>query len=141
MTVPIQDKERTVQNMFSSIAPFYDLNNTLLSFGLHHYWKRLAVQKARIRKGARALDLCSGTADIAILLAREVGEQGSVVGLDLNRAMLSFGRRKIKKLGLSGCISLWEGNAENLPFKDSEFAAATVGFGIRNVVGYPSGLW
>lgn len=131
---PIPDKERTVQKMFSSIAGSYDLNNTLLSFGLHHYWKGVAIQKASVKKGERVIDLCSGTGDIAIRLAHEVGEEGDVVALDLNREMLSFGEKKVNQKGLSHRVHLREGNIESLDFKEGEFSVATVGFGIRNVV-------
>jgi len=132
--IPIQEKERTVQRMFSSIADSYDLNNTLLSFGLHHYWKRVAIQKASVKKGERVIDLCSGTGDIAIRLAHEVGEEGHVVALDLNREMLSYGEKKVNQKGLFNRVSLREGNIESLDFKEGEFSVATVGFGIRNVV-------
>jgi len=132
-----QEKEGAVQRMFSSIAPFYDINNTVLSFGLHYYWKRVAVRKAGIHEGDCVIDLCSGTADIAILLARAVGGKGHVYALDLNRKMLTVGKKKIRQNGLSHCISVWEGNVEALGFQDGAFAAATVGFGIRNVVDIP----
>jgi demethylmenaquinone methyltransferase/2-methoxy-6-polyprenyl-1,4-benzoquinol methylase len=134
---PAHTKEQTVQRMFSSIAPSYDLNNTLLSFGLHHYWKRLAVRKAGIQEGDRVLDLCSGTADIALRLGVEAGEKGKITALDLNREMLSCGKKKINQQGLSHRIRLVEGNAESLCFPNDVFAAATVGFGIRNVVDIP----
>src|ERR1051325_6187265 len=82
------NKEDAVQRMFTSIASRYDLNNSLLSLGLHHRWKRLAVAAAGLKQGDRALDLCTGTADLAILIAKAVGESGHVTGLDFNGAML-----------------------------------------------------
>jgi demethylmenaquinone methyltransferase/2-methoxy-6-polyprenyl-1,4-benzoquinol methylase len=133
----IQDKERAVQRMFSAIAGSYDLNNTLLSFGLHHIWKRVAVQKASVAPGDRVIDLCSGTADIALLLAEAVGPKGKVIALDLNREMLAYGEKKIRKRGLLDRVTLCEGNIESLSFGGNEFSVATVGFGIRNVVNIP----
>jgi demethylmenaquinone methyltransferase / 2-methoxy-6-polyprenyl-1,4-benzoquinol methylase len=66
------EKEREVQTMFSSIATRYDFNNSLLSMGLHHAWKKKAAQMVQVREGMAVLDLCAGTADIAIRLAEEV---------------------------------------------------------------------
>lgn len=66
------EKEKSVQGMFSSIAHRYDLNNSLLSLGWHHAWKRKAVQMANIQEGMTVLDLCTGTADLAILLAQQI---------------------------------------------------------------------
>lgn len=127
------DKEQIVQRMFSSAARRYDLNNTVLSLGLHHYWKRIAVDQTGIGRGNRVLDVCAGTADMAILLAKRVGPSGHVTAVDLNRDMLEIGKAKVLKYGLEGIISCTLGNAEALQFGDNEFDAATVGFGVRNV--------
>ncbi|MBI3812789.1 MAG: bifunctional demethylmenaquinone methyltransferase/2-methoxy-6-polyprenyl-1,4-benzoquinol methylase UbiE [Nitrospirae bacterium] len=129
---PASEKEQAVQDMFTAIAHWYDLNNTLLSLGLHHSWKRRAVEMSGAAAGDSVLDLCTGTGDLAVLLARQVGSEGRVIGLDLNERMLEFGRRKIEKLGLPN-ITLLTGNAEALQFCDRTFQAATVAFGIRNV--------
>lgn len=128
-----EKKERVVQQMFTSIAESYDLNNSLLSFGLHHYWKRFAAEKAKVREDERCLDLCAGTGDIAMLLAKKVGEKGLVIGLDLNYRMLLVGKKKLAKYGHNEGVMLIQGNAESLAFPDKIFDAVTVGFGIRNV--------
>lgn len=134
MTLPSpEEKERAVQAMFSSIAPRYDLNNTMLSLGLHHRWKRAAVDRARVSPGETALDLCAGTGDLALRLARKVGAHGRVVAADLNNRMLAVGREKIRKAGLSGRITCLVANAEALPFDERTFHVATIAFGIRNV--------
>ena len=125
--------------MFTAIAHRYDLNNSLLSLGLHHAWKRMAVNLTDAAKGDSALDVCTGTGDLAVLLSRRVGPSGRVTGVDLNERMLSFGRRKIEKLGI-GNIVLRSGNAEALPFPDRSFRAVTVAFGIRNVSDVPTAL-
>ena len=126
------EKERRVQQMFSAVARWYDVNNTVLSLGQHHYWKREAVAEARVGPGARVIDLCAGTADIALLLARQVGPDGHVVAVDLNLEMLRIGRAKIARAGLGDRVSCVLGNVEALEFPDHTFDAATVGFGIRN---------
>jgi demethylmenaquinone methyltransferase / 2-methoxy-6-polyprenyl-1,4-benzoquinol methylase len=136
---PASQKEQAVQEMFTAIAHRYDLNNTLLSLGLHHSWKRLAVKLSGAAAGDPVIDLCTGTGDLAVLLARQVGPEGRVIGLDLNERMLAFGRRKIKKLGIPN-ITLLSGNAESLQFCDRTFRAATVAFGIRNVTDVPAAL-
>lgn len=129
-----ENREKPVQEMFTSIAKRYDLNNTLLSFGLHHLWKERAVREARVPYGGRAADLCAGTCDIAELLARRMGPDGRVDALDLNEDMLAVGAAKIKKAGLDRRVTVTPGNMENLPFESDSYDAATVGFGIRNVV-------
>lgn len=118
--------------MFTSIAPRYDLNNSLLSLGLHHRWKQIAVAGAGAAPGDRVLDLCSGTADLAILLGRKVGDRGCVVAMDLNEPMLREGQNKIRALSVGNVICL-AGNAEALPFPDNTFQSVTVAFGLRNV--------
>ncbi|MBI5137138.1 MAG: bifunctional demethylmenaquinone methyltransferase/2-methoxy-6-polyprenyl-1,4-benzoquinol methylase UbiE [Nitrospirae bacterium] len=128
------DRETPVQEMFTSIARSYDLNNTLLSFGLHHLWKQLTVRESRLPFGGRAADLCAGTCDIAALLARQAGPQGHVDALDLNAGMLAVGARKLRQEELDGRVTITQGNAETLPFASHAYDAVTVGFGIRNVV-------
>ncbi|MBI5193968.1 MAG: bifunctional demethylmenaquinone methyltransferase/2-methoxy-6-polyprenyl-1,4-benzoquinol methylase UbiE [Nitrospirae bacterium] len=127
------DKEKMVQRMFSSAAKRYDLNNSVLSFGIHHYWKRYAVEQTYVQQGNSVLDVCTGTADIAILLAKKVGASGHVDAVDLNREMLEVGRQKVKQAGLDKLITCTQGNAESLKFGNNKFDAITVGFGVRNV--------
>jgi demethylmenaquinone methyltransferase/2-methoxy-6-polyprenyl-1,4-benzoquinol methylase len=81
--------------MFTAIAGVYDLNNTLLSFGLHHHWKRLTASYVPAVTNGRALDIGAGTADLALLVEPKMGEQGHVVASDLNHAMLAEGLRKV----------------------------------------------
>ncbi|MEW6324323.1 MAG: bifunctional demethylmenaquinone methyltransferase/2-methoxy-6-polyprenyl-1,4-benzoquinol methylase UbiE [Nitrospirota bacterium] len=132
MTLP--DKEHRVQAMFSSIAARYDLNNSLLSFGLHHRWKRAAVAAAGLAPGGRLLDLCAGTGDLAFLAAAQLCGMGTVVASDLNDAMLAVGRARARRLGLQRQVHFLRGHAEAIQFADGSFDAVTVAFGIRNVV-------
>ncbi len=130
-------KEQAVQRMFTAIAQSYDLNNSLLSFGLHHRWKRLAIKAIPPMETGHALDIGAGTADLAMLLHERMNNQGSVAAMDLNGAMLKEGLRKLTKLGLTPQISCFQGNAEQLTFQDNVFDAVTAGFCIRNVGDIP----
>ena len=128
-----QAREQAVQRMFTAIARFYDLNNSLLSFGLHHHWKRIAITCVPETAGGRALDLGAGTGDLAMLLDRRMGQTGQVIAADLNAAMLKVGQQKIQRRQLEGRISCFQMNAEHLTFYDNTFDSVTAGFCIRNV--------
>jgi demethylmenaquinone methyltransferase/2-methoxy-6-polyprenyl-1,4-benzoquinol methylase len=131
--VSAAEKGRLVKDHFDTVAARYDLMNTLLSFGLHHLWKRTAVKMLGLQPAERVLDVCGGTADLALLAARKVGPQGRVAVYDINRAMLDAGRPKVSRAGLTGSISFVQGDAERLACPDAAFDAAMVGFGIRNL--------
>ncbi len=136
--LPSSDKkEQTVQKMFSSIARYYDLNNTVLSLGLHHRWKKKTVELAELGPGDRVADVGTGTADLAILAADQVGEKGNVVAIDLNEAMLQRGLAKL--VGRSG-VMMARGNAERLPLKDQSVDAVLTGFCMRNVTDFDGAL-
>ena len=124
--------EVSVRSMFDRIAGRYDLMNSVMSAGLHHRWRERAVQLARPPVGGSALDVCCGTGDFAIALKRAVDPAGEVIGLDFSEPMLDIARQKTARLGLE--IDYIHGNALDLPFGDGRFDAATVGFGVRNVV-------
>ncbi len=130
-------REQAVQRMFSAIAASYDLNNSLLSLGLHHHWKRLTVSYVPEVAGGRALDLGAGTGDLAILLNQRMGAQGHVTAMDLNFEMLKVGAKKIAARGLESRIQCLRGNAEMLVFPNDSFDAVTAGFCIRNVGNRP----
>jgi demethylmenaquinone methyltransferase/2-methoxy-6-polyprenyl-1,4-benzoquinol methylase len=123
-----------VREMFDRISPSYDRMNLLMSGGMDGRWRRLAVRSARVRPGDAALDVCCGTGDLALELRRAVGPSGRVVGLDFSPQMLELARRK------SAAVEWVQGDALALPFGDGEFAAATVGFGVRNLADYARGF-
>ncbi|MBI5681733.1 MAG: bifunctional demethylmenaquinone methyltransferase/2-methoxy-6-polyprenyl-1,4-benzoquinol methylase UbiE [Deltaproteobacteria bacterium] len=131
--IPVEEKRHRVADIFSSVAAKYDLMNDLMSFGIHRLWKRFFVGKARLKHGDMAIDVAGGTADIAILMAREVGENGRVVVYDINKEMLEVGKTKCIDKGFLKNIQYVQGNAEEICFPDNTFNAAAVGFGIRNV--------
>jgi demethylmenaquinone methyltransferase/2-methoxy-6-polyprenyl-1,4-benzoquinol methylase len=132
-----QAREQAVQRMFTAIAGVYDLNNTLLSFGLHYRWKRLTAAYVPAVTNGRALDIGAGTADLALLIESKMGESGHVVASDLNHAMLAEGLRKVAVRGLRARITCLQANAEHLSFPDDMFHAVTTGFCMRNVGNLP----
>ncbi|MBN2108124.1 MAG: bifunctional demethylmenaquinone methyltransferase/2-methoxy-6-polyprenyl-1,4-benzoquinol methylase UbiE [Deltaproteobacteria bacterium] len=129
------DKARTVRGYFNAIAGRYDLANTLLSFGLHYLWKRRTIKEARISPGASVLDLCGGTADLA-LRAAKAGAQ-SVMVCDFSAGMLSVGK---KKAAAVPAISFICGDAQRIACTGSSFDVVLIGFGLRNLVDKEQGL-
>ena len=128
-----EEKVRYVRRMFGAIAPRYDLANACLSAGLHRLWKRSTVGLVDVPPGGRALDVCCGTGDLALLLAQRVGPDGRVVGLDFTSEMLDIARRRAAAAGSAPICRFVPGDAQLLPFADATFDVVTVGFGIRNV--------
>jgi len=127
-------EEGQVRAMFDRIAGFYDRMNSVMTAGLHHRWRERAADLAALGPGDRALDVATGTGDLAVELARRVGPSGEVVGSDFSEGMLDLARRKAPAVR-------WEwANAMELPYADGEFAAATVGFGARNFSDLDRGL-
>jgi demethylmenaquinone methyltransferase / 2-methoxy-6-polyprenyl-1,4-benzoquinol methylase len=118
--------EPQVRAMFDRIARVYDLMNSVMTAGLHHRWRARAADLAQVGPGSRALDVATGTGDLAIELARRVGPEGSVTGSDFSEVMLGLAREKSSQVRFE-----W-GNALELPYKDASFDAVTVGFGARN---------
>ena len=118
--------------MFDAIAPRYDLLNHVLSAGLDTRWRRRAIAALRLPAGARVLDLCTGTGDLAIAATRGAPD-ARVVGVDFAGEMLRFGLSKVRAAGLQQHIRLIRGDATAVPVGDATCDAATIAFGIRNV--------
>ena len=119
--------------MFDGIATRYDFLNHVLSAGLDTRWRARAIRDAALPSGARVLDLCTGTADLAIA-AVHAEPSARVVGVDFAGAMLRVGLDKVRGRGLDRRIALVRGDATRIPVRDAWADAATIGFGIRNVV-------
>ena len=138
--VPRNQKTDRVLKHFNSVAQHYDFMNSLLSFGIHHLWKRRAVRMMNLTPGNQILDVCGGTADLAILAARDIGSAGGVIVYDINRAMIQAGLHKVAHKDIAPRIGYVQGNAETISFPDRHFDAAMVGFGIRNVTNMKKGF-
>lgn len=126
------NKEEFVHGVFESIAPKYDRMNTLLSFGMHKYWRKFTMRKMSIKSGSSAIDVACGTCDWTISLAEATKSDINVVGLDFSQRMLDIGREKLDQLGLEG-VKLIHGSALEIPYADNTFDYATIGFALRNV--------
>lgn len=125
--------------MFDAIAARYDLMNRLLSFGIDQRWRSKTARALALKPGARVLDLATGTADLALRVAREEATC-RVVGLDPSSKMLEVGRRKVEQAQLSERVELVEGDAQSLPFEAGSFDGVCIAFGIRNVPDRPKAL-
>ena len=123
--------ETQVRAMFDRIARVYDRMNSVMTAGMHHRWRRRAADLARVGPGSRALDVATGTGDLAIELA---GRGATVVGLDFSERMLELARAK------AAGIEFVQGNALELAYPDASFDAVTVGFGARNFSDLDRGL-
>jgi demethylmenaquinone methyltransferase/2-methoxy-6-polyprenyl-1,4-benzoquinol methylase len=131
-----------VRAMFGRIAPRYDLANHLLSFNIDRWWRAHTVSRVRHileRPGARILDICCGTGDLALELAkRSRGSTAVVLGSDFCHPMLIAARRKIARRGVHA--RLFESDALRLPLADASLDLLTVAFGFRNLTNYDAGL-
>jgi len=136
---PGEQRAAKVNDLFAAIARRYDLLNDLQSLGLHRFWKQRVVRLAQVTPGARALDVCCGTGDIALRLARA---GAAVVGLDFSDAMLAVAGKRQKAEGgrQVGEVSFVHGDAQKLPFHEAEFDIVTVGYGLRNLASWETGL-
>src|SRR6201986_3768964 len=138
--------EPEVQAMFDRIAGVYDRVNSVMTAGLHHKWRRRAAELAALEPGGRALDVATGTGDLAFELGHRVAPQGSVIGVDFSDAMLEHAREKaaqrtrVTSSPVEVSIEFAHANALALPFGDDEFDAAAVGFGARNFSNLDQGL-
>ncbi|CAM3974471.1 demethylmenaquinone methyltransferase [Lederbergia lenta] len=131
----MQSKEERVHHVFEKIYGNYDKMNSIISFQQHIKWRNATMEKMAVSKGEKALDLCCGTGDWTIALAKHVGEEGKVVGLDFSQNMLKIAKEKTDQENLQQ-IELIQGNAMELPFSDNSFDYVTIGFGLRNVPDY-----
>jgi demethylmenaquinone methyltransferase/2-methoxy-6-polyprenyl-1,4-benzoquinol methylase len=126
--------EEQVRAMFDRIARVYDLMNSVMTAGLHQRWRERAASMAALEPGDRALDVATGTGDLAVALEERVGPSGAVVGCDFSERMLELAREKAPD------VRFEVANALDLPYEDGSFDAATVGFGARNFSDLAQGL-
>jgi demethylmenaquinone methyltransferase/2-methoxy-6-polyprenyl-1,4-benzoquinol methylase len=131
-TAPDKSADR-IAGMFDAIAPRYDLLNHLLSAGVDRRWRAAAIKSLELAGGETLVDVCCGTADVALEARRGVAAAGRVVGVDFSGAMLALGRQKIAVAHEFGRIALIRGDAMRLPIASRSADAVTIAFGIRNV--------
>ncbi len=130
--LPLDKAPRKIADMFDAIAGRYDFLNRVLSIGFDRNWRARAVHSLNLGPADVALDLCTGTADLALGLLT-VGRVGRVIGIDFAAAMLRHARAKIREAGLENRIALFRGDATRIPMGGSVVEGVAIGFGIRNV--------
>jgi len=136
----LTERNRTIGEMFSGIAPRYDFLNRLLSLGVDRGWRRRAVEEMLPLRGGRHLDVATGTADMALEVVRQKGGEAAVAAADISLEMMRIGREKCRRQGSSARVAFVRAPGESLPFRDGAFDSACVAFGIRNVVDRGRGL-
>jgi demethylmenaquinone methyltransferase / 2-methoxy-6-polyprenyl-1,4-benzoquinol methylase len=132
-------KKQQVANMFDKIAFRYDFLNRFLSIGIDVSWRKKAIRELKSIHPQYVLDVATGTGDVAILL-HKILQPKKIIGIDISEGMLSFGSKKIEKLGLQEKIELQKGDSEKILFGDNTFDAITVAFGVRNYENLETGL-
>src|SRR3990167_284521 len=132
-SVTKDEKTKRVGAVFDSVATRYDLINNLMSFGIHHLWKKLTIELAHVRPKQVILDLASGTGDLAIKLAEKVGNTGHVIAADINKSMLKIGRARLIDKVFLNQVTYVEANAEALPLESNTVDMIFMAFGLRNV--------
>ena len=130
---PASPAASQIRDIFDRIAPVYDRLNDRLSFGQHRIWKLMAVKWSEVKAGDSALDVCCGSGDLALLLAKQVGSTGKVTGLDFACNQLAIARQRQSLKCPTVAMEWLEGDALALPFADCQFDCATMGYGLRNV--------
>ena len=128
-----------IATMFDRISPKYDALNHLLSLNIDKVWRRKTAKTVSKSHPKTILDLATGTADLAIALAKH-NPQAHIIGMDISEKMLEIGKEKVLKQGLANQIELQLGDAAALPFEDDTFDAVTVAFGVRNFEDMQKGL-
>ncbi|MCC7008358.1 MAG: bifunctional demethylmenaquinone methyltransferase/2-methoxy-6-polyprenyl-1,4-benzoquinol methylase UbiE [Acidobacteria bacterium] len=135
MTVSISKDPGRIAGMFDAIARRYDTLNHLLSAGLDRRWRARAVRALSLTGHERVLDMCTGTADLAIEAATSAsGRAAGVVGIDFSGEMLGIAQRKVRAAGLAARVQVARADATQVPLPDASMDVAMVAFGIRNVV-------
>lgn len=122
-----------IARMFDAIAPRYDLLNRVLSAGLDQRWRARAIRALALRPSDVLIDVCTGTADVALAASALSTPPGRIVGLDFSGEMLRLAAAKRAQQGVAGRLLLAQADATRLPLPDASVDAATVAFGIRNV--------
>lgn len=134
-----KSKKVQVEEMFDNVAARYDFLNRFLSLRIDTLWRKKAISYLVDSKPQFILDVATGTADLALEINKQLNP-AKIIGLDLSEQMLAVGRKKIHKANLDNKIEMVKGDSENLNFKDNNFDAVTISFGVRNFENLDKGL-
>jgi demethylmenaquinone methyltransferase/2-methoxy-6-polyprenyl-1,4-benzoquinol methylase len=126
-------EKRPLQDFFTAVPPHYDLINRLFTFGMDESWRKKTVALCLASNPKKVLDLCCGTADLAIRIARIAPPGTEVMGLDFSPTMLEVARQKAEKAHLKSPPVFIHGDVNDLPFPDGYFDAMVIGFAFRNL--------
>lgn len=132
------DKKSQVTEMFDNISGHYDRMNRLITFGMDVGWRKKVLKIVADSQPESILDIATGTGDMPILMKDTDAER--IIGIDISSGMLEVAKQKIKDQKLENLIDFELGDAENLPYDDGSFDAATVSYGIRNFQDLIKGL-
>ena len=132
-------KKEEIEMMFDHISPTYDFLNRVFSFGIDQYWRKVLISKLDSSLPIYVLDVATGTADVAIQVAKKY-PKSFITGIDLSNKMIDIGNQKIQKQELYNQIELQQGDSESLSFEDDTFDAVVVAFGLRNFEELNTGL-
>jgi demethylmenaquinone methyltransferase/2-methoxy-6-polyprenyl-1,4-benzoquinol methylase len=139
-----EEKSEYVHRQFERIARRYDLTNDAISMGMHRLWKERAVDELDCGAAGSYLDVCCGTGDLALTIARRLENAGKVTGLDFSGNMLAIAEDRGQRALSSGkvaCQLEWkQGDAQDLPFASNSFDGAIISFGLRNLTDLQAGL-
>jgi len=138
--MPVDKSSARVRRMFGEIAGRYDLLNHLLSLGIDRRWRRRTVRLVAPQGDVPILDVCTGTADLALAYWRAGRKEVPVVGADFCHPMLVIGREKCRRAGAERHVRLVEADTQQLPFPDDTFQIVSVAFGLRNLSDTDRGL-
>ena len=130
-TVPVSEKQSRVADVFSSVAPSYDIMNDLMSGGVHRLWKDALMDWMAPSAGQRLVDLAGGTGDIALRFLKRGGSHVHVV--DINADMISAGQKRRDLNAFSGQLDWTVASAEDIPLHTASADRVTISFGLRNV--------
>ncbi len=134
-----EDDTQAVRQVFDQIAFRYDFLNDLFSGFIHHHWMRVLVREEPCSVETKVLDVCTGTADVAIAIARH-NSKARIVGLDISEKMLSLAKAKIARLKLEDRIELCWGDGLAMPLADQSVDVVFNSFGLRNQGDYKKAL-
>lgn len=129
-----------VQALFDEIAPVYDQLNAWLSLGQHRVWKQMTVQWAEPKSGGVNVDLCCGSGDLTLLMARTVKGESRTIGIDFSCRQLAIAQQRASLLPWASSIEWIEADVLKLPLGDDSVDALTMGYGLRNVADIPQAL-